>query len=424
DGVQNAGEAGISGVTVYIDSNGNGSYDTGEPTAITDSNGNYLFKEVAIGTHTVQVDDASLLTAGLERIFDEDSTTDGKTSVTLTTGGEHLTADFGYNWVDKGDTDNPASGATGAIGDRIWNDADGDGIQDLGEIGIVGVDVKLFADNNNDGIYDDLIDTVTTGADGRYIFDDLDPGSYVVEVDSASLDTAGYNTTPTGDPDSILDGKTSSPVVLAPGDVFVNADFGYKVDGDNNPATLDNGGHSIGDLIYLDTNANGTYDSAVDTGIPGVSVVLEDSSGNILATATTLAVPADLDGDGTDEPVGSYLFPGLPNGTYTVKVVDNGNLLDGLSITADPDGGADSQSSVILSGDDPAQDFGYAPIGHTNTDGLIGDTIFLDSGDGSGGLPDGIYNAGEGIEGVTVRLFDNSGALVAMTVTDANGRYE
>ncbi|MCI5220926.1 MAG: hypothetical protein D3914_17445, partial [Candidatus Electrothrix sp. LOE2] len=304
------------------------------------------------------------------------------------------------------DTDNPSAGATGAIGDRIWNDADGDGVQDAGEVGIVGVTVKLLTDDDGDGVYDVEFKTTTTGPDGRYIFDTLPPGSYVVAVDTASLNTAGYNTTPTGDPDSILDGKTSSPVVLAPGDVFVNADFGYKADGDNNPATLDNGGHSIGDLIYLDTNASGAYDSAVDTGIPGVSVVLEDSSGNILATAIT------------DE-TGVYRFDGLPDGAYTVKVADNGNLLDGLSATGFPAGGSAYESSVTLSGsDDLDQDFGYAPVGHGPGEGLIGDTVFLDLNN------DGNVNPGEGIEGVTVQLYDSTGTtLLQSTVTNNNGSY-
>ena len=33
--------------------------------------------------------------------------------------------------------------APGSIGDRVWNDADGDGVQDGGETGLVGVTVEL-----------------------------------------------------------------------------------------------------------------------------------------------------------------------------------------------------------------------------------------------------------------------------------------
>ncbi|MCI5197535.1 MAG: hypothetical protein D3919_15210, partial [Candidatus Electrothrix sp. AW5] len=401
DGVQDVGEAGLSGITVLLKDSGGSTV----ATAVTDSNGNYLFKDVLTDTYKVSVDTATL-PAGLELIFDEDDNTttpDGETTVTLITGGEHLIADFGYNFATKDATDNPAIGDTGAIGDRIWNDANEDGIQDPNEVGIVGVNVKLFDDNDGDGVYDNLIDTVTTGPDGRYIFDDLAPGSYVVEVDSSTLPT-GYNTIPTleGDPDGTRDGKTTTPVVLAPGDVFVNADFGYNVT---------SGGSAIGDLIYLDTDADGSFTAGIDQGIGGVSVVLEDGSGNILATAVTNAD-------------GEYRFDGLPDGDYTVKVADNANLLDGLSITADPDATKDGKSTVTLSGDDLDQDFGYTPTGHSSGEGLIGDTIFLDSGDGSGGVPDGIYNAGEGIEGVTVRLYDSIGSLVGMAVTDANGHYE
>ncbi|MCI5165149.1 MAG: hypothetical protein D3903_03440, partial [Candidatus Electrothrix sp. GM3_4] len=412
DGVQDAGEAGISGVTVYIDDDGTLGYSAGDTQSVTDSNGNYLLKDVAPGTHTVLVK-SDTLPAGLAAnpTYDEDGTgTVHQTDVDLSTGESHTTADFSYNWTSTDDTGNPDAADTGAIGDRIWNDADGDGIQDPNEAGVVGITVNLLTDDNNDGVYggagDDPAVTTITGSDGRYIFDNLAPGSYVVEVDSTTLDTAGYNTIPTGDPDNPpdpndRDGKTTSPVVLAPGDVFVNADFGYTVNG---------GGSSIGDLIYLDTDASGTY-SAVDTGIAGVSVVLEDASGNIIGTAIT------------DEN-GAYRFNGLPDGDYIVKVLDSSNLLNGLSPTADPDGGADSESALNLSGSDNLdQDFGYAPEGHSNTEGLIGDTIFLDTGNGSGGAPDGDYDAGEGIQGVTVRLYDGVGSLVAMTVTDVNGQY-
>ena len=56
--------------------------------------------------------------------------------------------------------------------------------------------------------------------------------------------------------------------------------------------------------------------------------------------------------------------------------------------------------------------------------GMIGDTIFLDTGDGAGGAPNGTPDPGEGLEGVTVELYDATGAiLLATTTTDENGNY-
>src|SRR5215204_3812928 len=43
DGVRDAGEPAVAGVTIFIDSNDNGQMDADEPTALTDANGNYEF---------------------------------------------------------------------------------------------------------------------------------------------------------------------------------------------------------------------------------------------------------------------------------------------------------------------------------------------------------------------------------------------
>ena len=58
------------------------------------------------------------------------------------------------------------------IGNRVWKDDDGDGIQDPGEVGINNVSVELFADFNNDGSPDGAaLGTTNTAADGNYVFD-------------------------------------------------------------------------------------------------------------------------------------------------------------------------------------------------------------------------------------------------------------
>jgi len=58
------------------------------------------------------------------------------------------------------------------IGDRVWLDVNGNGLQDTLELGVKGVIVTLF---NSDG---NKIDTTTTDKDGNYIFSGLDAGEY------------------------------------------------------------------------------------------------------------------------------------------------------------------------------------------------------------------------------------------------------
>ncbi len=186
DGVQDAGEDGIANATVELVDGSNNVV----ATTRTGADGGYLFTDVTPGTYTVRVVSGSL-PSGLAAnpTYDENGTgTAHVTSVTVAGGDEHLTADFGYNWVSPTDNSNPPQGATGAIGDRVWNDANGDGVQDPGESGLGGVTVKIYHDPDGNGVYDtlytDAVDQdgnsgtgmTTTEADGSYIFDNLAPG--------------------------------------------------------------------------------------------------------------------------------------------------------------------------------------------------------------------------------------------------------
>jgi hypothetical protein len=64
-----------------------------------------------------------------------------------------------------GDMELMCNNAPIEIGNRVWDDTDKDGIQDAGETGISGVDVKLYAANGTS-----LIATATTDAAGNYFF--------------------------------------------------------------------------------------------------------------------------------------------------------------------------------------------------------------------------------------------------------------
>lgn len=75
---------------------------------------------------------------------------------------------------------------TGSIGNLVWNDLNGDGLQTPDEPGIGGLEVMLLQDNGNGYT---TIATTKTAADGHYQFTGLSPGSYRVtpSTDSASL---------------------------------------------------------------------------------------------------------------------------------------------------------------------------------------------------------------------------------------------
>jgi uncharacterized delta-60 repeat protein len=53
DGIRQPGEPGVPGVTVFVDLNRNGRLDTGEPSAVTDANGDYDIPKVPVGTYPV-----------------------------------------------------------------------------------------------------------------------------------------------------------------------------------------------------------------------------------------------------------------------------------------------------------------------------------------------------------------------------------
>ena len=188
----------------------------------------------------------------------------------------------------------------------MWVDADGDGVQDPGEPGLGGVTVTIYSDPDGNGVYDTPFTgatdaggnpiaggATTTAADGSYMFDSLPPGSYVVK---ATL-PAGY--TQTGDPDGVKDNATTSPVVLGPGDVWVNADFGYQ------PAA--GTFSSIGDTVWLDADRNNAQNGG-EPGIAGVTVALiRDSNGNGVWDAGEPIIATDITDAG-----GQYSFTGLP----------------------------------------------------------------------------------------------------------------
>lgn len=109
-----------------------------------------------------------------------------------------------------------------SIGDRVWDDVNGDGVQDAGEPGLSGVGITLRHDADDNGTFETLITTATTTGTGGYGFADLLGGSYQLVIDGASL-PAGYTCTNCLAPRN---------VVVAGGQVITTADYGYRAEAD------------------------------------------------------------------------------------------------------------------------------------------------------------------------------------------------
>ncbi|NJO53021.1 MAG: hypothetical protein HC840_30595, partial [Leptolyngbyaceae cyanobacterium RM2_2_4] len=491
NGLQDEGEAGIPNVQVDLkDMNG-----MVIATTFTDSDGKYLFPNLPAAMYFVDVVESTLPTGVTQTtVFtnvvdgsDADTDTDdgdlgnkdqsqnGGYKITLDSGEENLTADFGYNYNPTGDVDNPTGSPVATLGDRVWIDSDGDGVQDPNEIGVSGVEVTLMG-AGADGIFgngDDVTATTTTDENGNYIFDGLTPGAYMVTLtDDAGashdvLNTGNYDQT--GDPDHFAanestapagtanDNKATRPVILGPGDVFLNVDFGYQPEAGTMLG-------SIGNTIWLDADADQNGPSAVNSdafnGLGG-----QDDANEQPIAGVSVALIKDLNGNGTweaGEPIiatdvtdanGQYLFEDLPitdgagSDDYIVWVTDTDNVLDGLKPTYDADGGAvPTGSGAPVGGATSAtlgisavsnltatpvtdQDFGYTPEAQDAGEGLIGDKVFFDDDN------DGMQSGDEpGIEGVIVELYkdlNNDGDIegaelaspFATTLTDENGNY-
>jgi uncharacterized repeat protein (TIGR01451 family)/gliding motility-associated-like protein len=73
----------------------------------------------------------------------------------------------------------------GSIGNFVWIDANDNGIQDVGEVGVPGVKVILWT--NNGGKPGSIITSMVTGPNGEYLFSGLDKGDYFIQFDPLTL---------------------------------------------------------------------------------------------------------------------------------------------------------------------------------------------------------------------------------------------
>lgn len=165
---------------------------------------------------------------------------------------------------------------TNTIGGVVFEDINGNGSRDEGELGIPGVALDLKQGATT-------VATTTTTLEGSYQFGELDFGAYTV----VETDPDGYHSVTPNSVDVTLSAQT--PVGAA--------DFGDRVNGE------------VAGVVFRDDNFNGAQDDG-EIGLGNVQVRLLPANGTT-PVAETVTTPQ----------LGEYRFTGVANGAYRVEVV-------------------------------------------------------------------------------------------------------
>ncbi|MBR1584876.1 MAG: hypothetical protein IJ662_04990 [Clostridia bacterium] len=156
----------VKGIAVTLrDQNGNAL-----AKATTNSKGNFTFTKLLPGKYSLSavLPDGYLFARKQDTAsrssYIQSQDNGGSTSVAFSVAmGKQVTG------IDIG------IGAMGKIGDKAWLDEDGNGMQDINEPGMPGIEIKLYRDG-------ELVASATTDLYGRYSLDNLYPGEYEMRV--------------------------------------------------------------------------------------------------------------------------------------------------------------------------------------------------------------------------------------------------
>lgn len=249
------------------------------------------------------------------------------------------------------------------LGNRVWSDTDGDGIQDPGESAIAGLTVRIFEGGN-------LVGTTTTDANGEWYFSSSTVGDWGTDgIPNTTDDLALSGLKPStngvthnyevriepgqGSNTSLLTGYTLTTLNApqpANGNLSATtndpvkdiADSDASLSGGNNVISYTTAGigvnnhgldfgfkpfFSVGNRIWIDNGAgggvanNGTMDGT-EAGVNGVAVSLyQDSNGDGVPDGPALQTTTSANG-------GYYNFTNMPAGKYLVGI-DASNFTSG-----------------------------------------------------------------------------------------------
>ncbi|HEX4793260.1 MAG TPA: SdrD B-like domain-containing protein [Humisphaera sp.] len=163
NGRQDSGEAGIVGRRVFLDLNRNGRLDANEPHVVTAADGSYQFTGLAAMDYLVR-----------------ETTVGGWRPTTVTSYGVSLSAaqvpstGLGQAIVNR----NFGTTNLSRISGFVFNDKNANGKRDAGEAALA--NRVVYIDANNNGKLDAGERRALSAADGRFSFDGLSAGNYVI----------------------------------------------------------------------------------------------------------------------------------------------------------------------------------------------------------------------------------------------------
>ena len=283
-----------------------------------------------------------------------------------------------------------------SIAGTVFADADDDGVQGGGELGIPGVQMTL---TGTDAFGNPVNIMVTTDANGDYIFDNLPPS-----------DATGYSITET-QPLGFVDGLESIGGAIIPGSRSTDTIMGVVLG--SNTALIDHDfadipNTSISGVVWADENDDGVRDPTeiIRIGMTQITLTGIDDLGNPVNLVTMTA--AD----------GSYSFNMLRAGTYTVTETQPASWADGMESVGSAGGtvGNDVFTDVMLGVNEMAVDYDFGETGSSLSGFVYND---LD-GDGINDPMD------PGIPGVTITIMGtdlDGNPINRVVLTGPDGSY-
>ncbi len=175
--------------------------------------------------------------------------------------------------------------ALGTVSGVVFNDLNGDGTQESGEVGLSGRTV--YADLNDNGKLDSGEPSTTTSSSGAYSLAGLPSGALIIR----QVLPSGW--------------RESYPALGGGNHVTLGS---TSITGENFGATTS---VYISGTVFNDANKNGAQDSG-ETGLSGWTVYIDLNNSKALQSG---------DPETTTNSSGQYDFTGLAAGTYIVRVI-------------------------------------------------------------------------------------------------------